>query len=230
MNAADRIIVAVDVPSTAEFWGIVEPLMHHTDLRWVKIGSVLFSAEGPELVRQASLQGLSVFLDLKLHDIPHQVGLTVQRLADLGARLTTIHTAGGGPMMDAAVRAAGPTLGVLGVTVLTSHDQQSLEKTGVIGPVADTVNTRAALATKHGLSGIVCSPLEASAVRQVVGPELEIVTPGVRPEGSNTGDQRRTATPKTALANGATRLVIGRPITQAASPTAAFEAIVASLQ
>lgn len=226
---ADKIIVAIDRPDAAGFWAVAEPLLERTSARWVKIGSVLFCAEGPQFVRSVVARGCNVFLDLKLHDIPHQVGLTVAALAQLGVRLLTVHTAGGGAMLEAAATAAGDDLRLLGVTVLTSHDPASLKATGVDLPLDETVVRRARLAAGSGLYGIVCSPLEVALARPALRKGMGVVTPGVRPRWATQDDHGRTATPADAIAAGATQLVIGRPITGADDPAAAFDRIVASL-
>lgn len=229
MNACDRIIVAVDRPDAKSFWSVVDPLAEHTSVRWLKIGSVLFCAEGPSLVRDVVARGFDVFLDLKLHDIPHQVGLTVARLRDLGVKLLTVHTAGGPNMLQSAQHASNGQVGLLGVTVLTSHDPANLQATAVEGPIVEVVSKRARMASDLGLAGIVCSPQEVAHIKPGVRLDLEIVTPGIRPSGARGDDQKRTATPAQALAAGATRLVIGRPITGADDPCAAYEAIAATL-
>ena len=229
MSPADRIIVAVDRPDAHGFWSVVEPLAERTDARWLKIGSVLFCAEGPQLVREVVSRGFNVFLDLKLHDIPHQVGLTVGCLRDLGVKLLTVHTSGGPNMLEAAVSAADGQVGLLGVTVLTSHDPGNLEATAVTSSIVEVVTKRARLASELGLSGIVCSPHEVSEVKRLLRPGLEIVTPGIRPSRHEADDQKRTATPNEALSAGATRLVIGRPITAAADPCAAYDGIAAAI-
>jgi len=228
-EASDQIIVAVDRADAASFWDVVKPLREQTALKWVKIGSVLFCGEGPRFVRQVVDSGLSVFLDLKLHDIPHQVGLTVAQLRDLGVKLLTVHTSGGPNMLSAAVEATEGRVGLLGVTVLTSHDLANLQATGVDGPLEETVVRRARLASEIGLTGIVCSPLEVALAKPAMRDGMEIVTPGIRLASAVADDQKRVATPASAIASGATRLVIGRPITQAPDPAAAYDAIAASL-
>lgn len=229
MTPADRLIVALDVASRADSDAALERV--GAAVRWVKVGSVLFAAEGPRLVTELASRGYRVFLDLKLHDIPHQVALTVAQLADLGASLLTVHTAGGGPMLEAAVRAAaGSGAGVLGVTVLTSLDGPLLAATGVPGSPAEVVAQRAKLAIAAGLAGVVSSPHEAAAVAAVAPAGFEIVTPGIRPGAAAVGDQRRVATPRAAIAAGATRIVVGRAILGAADPAAAVAAILAELE
>ena len=200
-------------------------------VRWLKVGLVLFSLGGPELVRRLVREGWNVFLDLKLHDVPHQVGLAVGAVADLGASLLTIHTSGGQKMMEAAAHAAeGSGTSVIGVTVLTSLDQTLIGAVGVDRDIASVVPMRARLAQDSGLAGVVSSPLEAAAIRADVGPTFEIVTPGIRPATVGAHDQKRIATPEQALGNGASRLVVGRAITGAPDPAAAAAQILESIR
>ena len=181
--------------------------------------------------------GFEVFVDLKLHDIPHQVEGAARSLALLGAGMLTIHASGGAAMIEAAVRGARagaaesglPVPSILAVTVLTSMDDETLASVGVCDPMAEQVAGLAALAKTAGADGVVCSPREAGELRALLGPEALIVTPGVRPAGSGAGDQARVATPAQAFAAGASHLVIGRPITGEADPAAAFEAIIETL-
>jgi orotidine-5'-phosphate decarboxylase len=228
MNPKDKLIVALDVATishasrlTSQLAGVVT---------WVKVGSVLFSSGGRQLVQSLARDGWNVFLDLKLHDVPYQVSLTVHALADCGVQLATLHTAGGAKMMEAAANAAqGQSLKLLGVTVLTSMDAAELRSVGVELSPAQAVELRARLARESGLDGVVASPLEARALRAIVGPDFEIVTPGIRPSGVSRDDQRRVATPRAAIAAGASRIVVGRAITQSDDPAAAAAAILAEL-
>lgn len=230
----DRIIVALDC-SADEAIVLGEELAGHA--RWVKIGMTLYYACGPAIIRDFHKLGFKVFLDLKLHDIPHQVQGAAASIAKAGADLMTVHASGGSDMMQAAVKGAHracreegiPDPIICGITVLTSMDQAALESVGVAGATVDQVTRLASLAKESGLSGIVCSPQEAAAMRELLGPDAAIVTPGVRPQGAALGDQSRVATPASAFQAGSSHLVIGRPITQAADPVAAFEDIVASL-
>ena len=229
MQAEDRLIVALDKPTEAEAMALVSELKG--TVRWLKVGLVLFSLGGPELVRRLVRDGWNVFLDLKLHDVPHQVGLTVGAVADLGASLLTIHTSGGQKMMESAAMAAdGSGTAVIGVTVLTSLDQALISAVGVDRDIASVVPMRARLAQASGLAGVVSSPLEASAIRAEVGSGFEIVTPGIRPATVGAHDQKRIATPQQALESGASRLVVGRAITSAADPAAAAAQILASIR
>jgi orotidine-5'-phosphate decarboxylase len=232
----DRIIVALDQPDLAAALECARQLIGHA--RWVKVGMTLFYAEGPASVRSLREMGFDVFLDLKLHDIPHQVEGAARSLASLGAGILTVHASGGAAMMEAAVRGAAsgaaeagvPAPAVIAVTVLTSVDADTLASVGVADPLADQVAGLAALARTAGVAGVVCSPREAADMRALLGPRALVVTPGIRPPGSAAGDQARVATPSEALASGASHLVIGRPITAAADPVAAFDTIVRDLQ
>lgn len=200
----------------------------------VKVGMTLYYAEGPEIVARMVDMGFSVFVDLKLHDIPHQVEGAARQLAREGASMFTVHAAGGRAMMEAAVRGAcegsaecgSDTPDVLAVTVLTSLDEVALTETGVTRPPAAQVELLTRLARESGVQGVVCSPQEAAAARSILGPESLVVTPGIRPVWATTDDQARVATPASALAAGASHLVIGRPITGEIDPVAALERIV----
>jgi len=222
------IAVALDAPSldTAARWAnLVTP-----HVSTVKIGLELYLRYGPEAV--ASVRGASnvaVFLDLKLNDIPATVAGAARSVARLRPELLTVHAVGGMAAVRAAVEAA-PDTKIVAVTVLTSLSDADLERLGVAGPVGDAVRRLAALAVEAGARGVVCSPREVAAVRTEVGPDITLITPGVRPAGSEANDQARIATPEEALRAGADLLVIGRPITGAADPGAAAAAIGASLR
>jgi orotidine-5'-phosphate decarboxylase len=222
------IAVALDAPSldTAARWAnLVTP-----HVSTVKIGLELYLRYGPEAV--ASVRGASnvaVFLDLKLNDIPATVAGAARSVARLRPELLTVHAVGGMAAVRAAVEAA-PDTKIVAVTVLTSLGDADLERLGVAGPVGDAVRRLAALAVEAGARGLVCSPREVAAVRTEVGPDITLITPGVRPAGSEANDQARIATPEEALRAGADLLVIGRPITGAADPGAAAAAIGASLR
>jgi orotidine-5'-phosphate decarboxylase len=222
----DRLIVALDVPTLADATALVEPLAGVC--RWVKVGLELFTATGPASVEQMRRLGFHVFLDLKLHDIPNTVAGAVRSAAESGAEMLTVHTLGGPAMMNAAQGAIsnfpdGPLL--LGVTVLTSMDATQLGAIGVSELPGMEVARLAKLAHASGLRGLVCSAEEVASVRQLLGADVVLVTPGIRPAGAEVGDQKRVATPAAALKAGADFLVIGRPITQAADPAAAAAAI-----
>jgi len=221
-----NLIVALDVSSAAAAQKIVAAV--GVSALTYKVGMQLYTAEGPRVVRELVDSGRRVFLDLKYHDIPNTVAAAVREAAGLGVSMLTIHAAGGGKMIHAAVDAArsvNPALMVLGVTVLTSMDEQDLEKVGVRGHVSDQVLRLAGLALTSGCQGVVASALEASELREELGKHFLIVTPGVRPAGKDHGDQSRVVTPSQAIAAGATYIVVGRPITDAANPGAEARAI-----
>jgi len=217
-----ELILALDVKTPSLARELLERLGR--ELRLVKIGPRLFAQGGAGFVAHVREMGFQVFLDLKLHDIPNTVALAVEALAGLGLWALTIHTAGGRAMLRAAREAreeAGSKMNLLGVTVLTSLDQEAWEE--VVpggGPVAEAVAARARLCAQEELEGVVCSPRELRAVREAVGPGLKTVVPGIRP-AAGSDDQRRTATPARAAAEGADFLVVGRPILLAPDPAAA---------
>jgi orotidine-5'-phosphate decarboxylase len=229
-DARERLIVALDVSSLAEAHRIVDLLGQ--SVQTFKVGQQLFTAEGPQAVRDLVRSGRKVFLDLKYHDIPNTVGAAVREAASLEVNMITVHASGGGKMLRAAVEAArdiNPAVKVLAVTVLTSLTDNDLEKMGVRGRVEDQVLRLAAMAIANGCQGIVASAHEASALRNELGQEFIIVTPGVRPPGTGHGDQARVVTPEEAIASGATHIVVGRPITEAADPAAEAKAILAQI-
>jgi orotidine-5'-phosphate decarboxylase len=215
--AKEKIIVALDVPNLASAVSLVEELGER--ISWVKIGLQLFTAEGPPIVHAMKTRGLNIFLDLKFHDIPHTAHEAVRSAVVLGAGMATIHLSGGSQMVQSAVEASNrSSLLILGVTVLTSLGDDQLNEIGVGRTVEEQVVELVALGRRCGLRGVVCSPLEIAALRSKFGHSLTIVTPGVRPSDSRTDDQRRVMTPADAIRAGADFLVIGRPITSAASP------------
>lgn len=225
------LILALDVPSREAAAPLLRPL--RGSLHWVKIGLQMFTACGPDCVREAADQGFKIFLDLKLHDIPHTVAKAVESLAPLPIGMLTLHTAGGREMMSAALAAqaqARPDLLLLGVTVLTSMDAAALAATGVPAAPEAQVTRLARLAADAGLRGLVCSPLEVSLLRAQLPAGLQLVTPGIRPAGESGGDdQKRTLTPAEAARAGANYVVVGRPILKAKDPAAAARAILAEL-
>ncbi|HEY5753299.1 MAG TPA: orotidine-5'-phosphate decarboxylase [Chthoniobacterales bacterium] len=228
-EAKEKIIVPLDVTTAAEALHLVEMLA--SEVGWFKIGLQLFTRNGPEVVRLVRGTGARVFLDLKFHDIPNTVLHAVESAIALDVQMLTVHASGGHEMLAAAVRgAAGSATRVLGVTVLTSSNQQTLTETGVMRPIAEQVESLSQLAAAAGLGGLVASPLEVALLRAVVPREMKLVIPGIRPAGSDANDQKRIMTPPEAVAQGADYLVIGRPITAAADPVAAARVIVASLQ
>lgn len=198
----------------------------------LKVGLELFVAEGPAAVRLGAKLGLQVFLDLKLHDIPETVERAVATAGQLGVGLLTVHAAGGPRMLEAAAKRAqadGAGLKLLAVTVLTSLDAADLEATGVSAAPAEHVLRLARLATGHGIAGLVCSTAEVGSLRQALGPDVILVTPGIRPAGAAAGDQKRVGTPSSALRDGSSLLVVGRPIRDAADPAAAARAILSEM-
>jgi orotidine-5'-phosphate decarboxylase len=222
------IAVALDAPDleTAARWAsLVTP-----HVSTVKVGLELYLRYGPDVI--ASVRGanrVQVFLDLKLHDIPATVAGATRAVARLRPAFLTVHAAGGRAMIRAAVDAA-PNVSIAAVTVLTSLKEADLGVVGLAGPASDAVRRLAALAVEAGAQAVVCSPQEAAAVRAEVGPDITLITPGVRPEGVAAMDQARVATPEEALAAGADLLVIGRPITGVADPGAAAARIAAALR
>jgi len=229
----DNVIVALDTADATQALALARTLHGHA--RWVKVGMTLYYAEGPGVVGELRDLGFEVFVDLKLHDIPHQVAGAAAVLARLGAGMLTVHASGGRAVVSAAVdaaRASAEEVGlaypaVLAVTVLTSIDTDALRALGVAASPKEQVERLATVAIESGADGVVCSPLEASAVRELLGPNALVVTPGVRPAWSDHGDQARVASPAEAFAWGASHVVVGRPVTGAADPAAAFERLVA---
>jgi orotidine-5'-phosphate decarboxylase len=189
----------------------------------LKVGLEAFVRWGPTAVEGAGSHGADVFLDLKLHDIPNTVAGAVRAAAELGVRYLTVHTGGGPAMLEAAAEAAEGKIELLGVTLLTHLDGGELEALDVPGAAAERVERWAALAAAAGCAGVVCSPLELPALRTAHPRPFRLVTPGIRPAGSGRDDQRRTATPARAVADGADLLVIGRPLTRTEDPEAALD-------
>ncbi len=226
----EKLIVALDVSSAAAAQRIVAAI--GDSARTYKVGMQLYTAEGPRVVRDLVASGRRVFLDLKYHDIPNTVASAVNEAAQLGVSMLTVHAAGSGKMLRAAVgaaRANNPELLVLAVTVLTSLDENDLEKIGLRGSVIDEVSRLAALALANGCQGIVASAREVSRLRAELGHDFAIVTPGVRLAGTAHGDQVRVVTPAEAIAAGASHIVVGRPITEAADPAAETRSILAQM-
>jgi orotidine-5'-phosphate decarboxylase len=224
-----RLIVALDVSTSAAAQKIVAAV--GDSAMTYKVGMQLYTAEGPQVVRDLVASGRQVFLDLKYHDIPNTVGAAVREAAALGVSMLTVHAAGSGRMLRSAVEAAQarPGLMVLAVTVLTSMDANDLEKIGIRGTVEDCVVRLATIALANGCQGVVASAREASTLRAELGDAFAIVTPGVRPAGTSVGDQVRVVTPAEAIASGASYIVVGRPITDAADPAAEARAILGQI-
>ena len=219
-DARQHLIVALDVSSAAAARKIVAAVGESA--RIYKVGMQLFTAEGPH-VRELVASGRSIFLDLKYHDIPTTVASSVREAAKLGVSMLTVHASGGSKMLRAAVevaRSINPELMVLGVTVLTSMDEADLEEAGARDKILDQVLRLADLAIRSGCQGIVTSARETAQVRSRLGHKFAIVNPGIRPAGADRGDQSRVVTPAEAIAAGATHIVVGRPITEAANPAA----------
>jgi orotidine-5'-phosphate decarboxylase len=229
LNARERLIVALDVPTADEARALVDRLAGQVGM--FKIGSQLFTAAGPDIVREIVARGEKVFLDLKYHDIPNTVAGAVASASRLGVSLLTLHGLGGRAMMEAA-EGALPAIGLrlLAITILTSHDEAALQEVGVLLSLTDAVRRLARLAKEAGIDGVVASPHEVGHIREACGKGFLIVAPGIRPAGSQAGDQARLATPATALAAGADYLVVGRPIIEARDPAAAAAAIVREME
>ncbi|KAF0280083.1 orotidine-5'-phosphate decarboxylase [Spiribacter aquaticus] len=232
MNPAPSLIVALDYDDPAAARRLVDTLP--VGRCRLKVGKTLFTRAGPALIEEWTRAGWEVFLDLKFHDIPNTVAGACRAAADLGVWMVNVHALGG-PAMLAAARAAldarsGPAPLLTAVTVLTSHDQATLDAIGLRGTPADAVARLTGLATAAGLDGVVCSGEEAAAVRDQAGAGFRRVTPGVRPADAARGDQRRVLTPAGAIQAGATDLVVGRPITEAADPAQAVETLVSEIQ
>ena len=225
-----RLIVALDFPTETHALSFIEPLSPHDCI--LKVGLQLYVAAGPVFVKRLVSKGFKVFLDLKFHDIPNTVAGACKSAADLGVWMINVHAGGGPAMLKAAAESlrgyeTPPIL--IGVTVLTSMDQQQLEATGVSCAADEQVQHLASLCADAGLAGVVCSALESRALKKARGDDFILVTPGIRPEGSASGDQSRIMTPVQAKAAGSDYLVIGRPITEASDPASVIESINESL-
>jgi len=226
LDPRERLVVALDFPAADSVRRFVERL--DGSCRWLKVGMELYYAEGNAFVEELRTLGYEVFLDLKLHDIPNTVAGAVRSTSRAGASLLTVHASGGAVMMASAVEALSglpspPKL--LAVTVLTSMDATQLTGVGVVASPAEQVVRLARLAWEAGIRGMVCSAEEVKLLRAELGAEAELVVPGIRPAGAAAGDQQRMATPGEAIRRGASKLVVGRPITQAADPAAAARSI-----
>ena len=235
-ESAERIIVALDGMAPDQALALSQQV---DGLRWVKVGLELFVQAGPDVVAQLRDQGLRVFLDLKFHDIPATMAGACRRAAALGAELITVHACAGSEALQTAQAAAvegaqsngKPIPTLLAVTVLTSWEEQRLQRELAIGQaIAERVPAMAQLSATAGIGGCVCSPLEAAALRAQQPEPFALVTPGIRPKGSAVGDQARVMGPAEAIAAGASQLVIGRPITKAEDPSDAFARCCAELR
>ena len=233
MDNKDRLIVALDVAGATQARQIVQAIGDAATT--YKIGKQLFTAEGPQVVRDLVASGRKVFLDLKYHDIPNTVAGAVRSAAELGVSMMTVHASGGSKMLRAAVEAASQSSAkakpmVLAVTVLTSLSDADLQELGIAGNVLTQVLRLGALARAAGCGGLVASAHEARELRKALGEGFAIVTPGVRPTGAPAGDQARVVTPKDAIAAGATYLVVGRPILEAPDPAKAAQQIALEIE
>ncbi len=226
-NPRDRIIVALDLPTAEQALDMVGKISG--EVSFFKIGLQLYTAAGPEIVRAVLAKGGRVFLDLKLHDIPNTVGKAVRAAGDLGVEMLTLHLSGGRNMIEAAIRECPPHLLLLGVTVLTSSDDETLREIGVGEGVEEQTLRLARLGFAAGIRGLIASPHEVRALRKQFGEQMTIITPGVRPAWAKVDDQKRFTTPREAIENGADYLVIGRPITAATDPREAAQKIAAEL-
>ena len=226
----NRVIIPLDVPTVAEAFSLVDQLGDDAD--FYKVGFELFTRGGPQVVNELVSRGKRVFLDLKLHDIPNTVARSVTAASDLGVDLLTLHASGGPRMMEAAAAARSGSLKLLAVTILTSLTSEEIASVWdrEIRSMDDDVARLAMMRKEAGVDGIVASALEVNRVRQQVGADFLIVTPGIRPAGAASGDQNRVATPAEAVQNGSDYLVIGRPITQSSDPPAAFATILKEIE
>jgi orotidine-5'-phosphate decarboxylase len=230
LTPRDRLAVALDFPNEHEALKLVDRLGQ--TCQWYKVGMELYYAAGNSIVQQLRDRGFNVFLDLKLHDIPNTVAGAVRSATHAGASLLTIHAAGGAAMMSAAADAASApgSPHLLAVTVLTSMDANELAGIGITASPAEQVLRLARLAQSSGINGMVCSAEEVATLRKETSPNTLLVIPGIRPPGSAIEDQRRIATPAQAIAQGASMLVIGRPITRAHDPAEAAQAILQAIE
>ncbi|WP_151821671.1 orotidine-5'-phosphate decarboxylase [Acinetobacter oleivorans] len=224
------IIVALDAKSQYDALKIVEQL--DPILCRVKVGKELFTHEGPSVVKKLQEQNFEVFLDLKFHDIPNTTAQAVCAAADLGVWMVNVHASGGRKMMETCVerlKAGNYQTQLIAVTVLTSMGREDLKDIGLDIEPVEHVKRLAKLTKESGLDGVVCSAQEAKILRELIGQDFSLVTPGIRPEGSNADDQKRIVTPKQAMLDGSTHLVIGRPITKAENPTEMLKSILTSI-
>jgi orotidine-5'-phosphate decarboxylase len=230
MDPKSHLAIALDYPDATQALALVDRL--GDTCQWYKVGMELYYAAGNHIVQQLRDRGFNVFLDLKLHDIPNTVAGAVRSATQAGASLLTLHASGGSAMMSAAAEAAtapgSPRL--LAVTVLTSMDANELAGIGITALPAEQVLRLARLAQASGINGMVCSPEEVAILRKETGPDSLLVVPGIRPAGSDLGDQKRVATPIQAINDGASLLVVGRPITRATDPAAAARAVLQEIE
>jgi orotidine-5'-phosphate decarboxylase len=223
ISPRERLIVALDFPNQAKALALVSVLSNAVST--YKIGLQLYTSEGPGIIRAIAATGAKIFLDLKLHDIPNTVSKAVAAAGELGVQMLTVHLSGGRAMIEAAVAARSPNLSLLGVTVLTSSTPETLSETGVNSGIEEQVLRLAELGKNSGIDGLITSPREVRILRERLGDEMKLITPGVRPSWAAANDQKRFATPGEALKSGADYLVIGRPITADPDPRAAVERV-----
>jgi len=226
-----ELILALDCPDRAEALELLKSLQG--SLQWVKIGLQMFTAYGIPLVKEIKSMGFNVFLDLKLHDIPNTVAKAIDSLSEVSIDLLTIHAIGGPEMCQFATRArdeSNPSLKLLAVTVLTSMNQAQLEQLNIRTSIESQVQTLAKLSTQSGIDGIVASPLELPVLRSALDPAALIVTPGIRPKGSDLNEQKRVMTPEEASKLGANYIVVGRPILKSPNPNSAVQSIIKELK
>jgi len=224
---SDKIIVALDVPTKTAALNLVEQL--RDEISFFKIGLQLYTAEGPAVVREILAMDAKVFLDLKLHDIPNTVARAVESAAELGVEMLTIHLSGGTEMVRAAVASRKGSMSILGVTLLTSTNEETLRELGISDKIDNHVLRLAKLGVAAGVQGLVASPHELKQLRAEFGGKIKIVTPGVRPSWAEAGDQKRFMTPREAIDAGADYLVIGRPITAHKNPPEAIAKILVEI-
>ncbi len=236
MTARERLIAALDVDTKEKALDLADALK--ADVKLFKIGFELFSSAGPDIVREIREKGLGVFLDLKFHDIPNTVAKAASAVTRLGVSIFNVHALGGLEMMKQAASAArdeAKRLGaaapkIIAVTILTSADENGLKKVGINDNMKSQVLRLALLAKEAGLDGVVASPQEARFIREKTGKGFVIITPGVRPQGAERGDQKRIATPREAIASGADYIVVGRPIIEAKDPAGAAREIIKEIE
>jgi orotidine-5'-phosphate decarboxylase len=227
-KAADKIVVALDVPTKTKALEFVEQLRH--EISWFKIGLQLYTAEGPDIIKAVLATGAKVFLDLKLHDIPNTVARAVESATNLGVQMLTIHLSGGGEMIRAAVAARENKLLLFGVSVLTSSDEPTLREVGISDKIDNQVLRLVKLGVENGIDGIVASAHEVKSLRAEFGGKIKILVQGIRPDWAEPGDQKRFMTPRAALEAGADYIGIGRPIMTHAKPREAVLKILAEMQ
>ncbi len=230
-NIDPKVIVALDFATEAQALKLVDGL--DPTMCRLKVGKEMFTHMGPSFVKSLENRGFGVFLDLKFHDIPNTVARAVAAAADLGVWMVNVHASGGPRMMEAAVKALEPYGAkrplLTAVTVLTSMDEEQLRAVGITCPLEEQVLRLATLTRDCGLDGVVCSAREAAMLRQHLGQDFKLVTPGIRPRNAEVGDQIRVVTPADAIKLGSSYLVMGRPITKALDPIAALKSVNAEL-